>query len=100
MEQKVIIIKLKSQVCESISRFEESYEFFLKHETTKRYYNFPRNTETSYLNEFTDRKNYYFLAFVFDNDGENNEYEKYFLGVGTYNGEYKSLEISTRYSSA
>ncbi len=100
MEQKVIIIKLKSQVCDSISRFEESYEFFLKHKTTKRYYNFPRNTETSYLNEFIDRENYYFLAFVFNNDGENSKYEKYFLGVGTYNNEYKSLEISTRYSSA
>lgn len=100
MEKKVIIIKLKSQSCDSISRFEESYELFLKRETTKRYYNFPRNNETSYLNEFADRKKYYFFAFVFDNDGENNKYKKYFLGVGTYNNERKSLEISTRYSSA
>ncbi len=99
MEKKVIIIKLKSQVCDSISRFEESYEFFLKHETTKRYYNFPRNNKTSYLNELTDMGKYYFLAFVFDNGGGNNKYEKYFLGVGTYNDEHKSLEISTQYSS-
>ena len=81
MEKKVIIIKLKSQVCKIIRRFEESYEFFLKHEKTKRYYNFPQNNETSYLNELTDRKNYYFFAFVFDNDGENNKYEKYFWAL-------------------
>lgn len=100
MEKKVIFIKLKAQVCQSIQYFEQSYESFINNETISKYYNFPRNRETSYLGQLTDAKEYYFYASVYEIDEDNNDrYISAFLGTGIFIDENKSLKITTKYKS-
>ncbi len=101
MNKKVIFIKLKNKVCTRIKFFEESFENFKSGKTGNNYYNFPMDKDTSYLNELIDGEDYYFFASVYDHGSNGIEFIKSFLGIGKFslNLKYRSLELTTKYSS-
>lgn len=94
MENKIIYIKLIKD-CKPIQYFEESYS-----ENKTRYYNFPSNHDVSYLNELTDKSEYYFFALVYENNGLENKINKAFLGTGCYSAENQSLNFLVKYASS
>ncbi len=105
MDNKVIYIKLKNNAnaAERIGYFEESYEKEVEKKGNLKnhnYYNFPKkeNIEKSFLKHLVDGNDYYFFALVYDEE-EENEIEKAFLGIGTYNKLYKSIQIKTLYKN-
>ena len=100
MEKKVIIIKLKSPVCQCIKYFEKSFEAFDNGRNSYNYYNFPIDKDTTYLSELRDANDYYFFALVYENDKNNNDrFIRFFLGTGIYSEDNRSLKIETKYSS-
>lgn len=96
MENKVIFIKLKAHICQTIKFFEDSYKNFIGNKSECNYYNFPRNSDTSYLSELIDGKKYYFFALVYE---DHDKFVNAFLGTGTFNEERKSLKIVAKYNT-
>ncbi len=96
MNKKIIFIKLKT-TCDRIQHFKESYESFKNGEEIKRYYNFPKNQDTSYINELSGGEEYYFFASVYDDKSGEIRFIESFLGIGIYSKENRSIRINVKY---